>query len=111
MDRITQERIARQVIDRLGLRRAREAATYHAPPTPNPTGFEGVDEVRAGAWRARIRFSDALSGEDTRVTLGTFPEAQEAGAAYALAHVRLWGSASRYSGLLCPEVLSFLLGR
>jgi hypothetical protein len=99
--------IANRVIRKLGNRRASEAK--RTPPvgvltngqnTPNPTGFDGVDCV-GRKFRARIRFCDALSGADVRMTLGSYASAEEAGYAYCEAHTRLWGSASRYT----PEEL------
>jgi hypothetical protein len=99
--------ITNRVIRKLGTRRAAEAK--RTPPegvltngqnTPNPTGFDGVDCV-GRKYRARIRFCDALSGADVRVTLGTYGSAEEAGYAYCEAHIRLWGVASRYA----PEEL------
>lgn len=99
--------IANRVIAKLGNRRAREAkrtpeqgVLTNGANTPNPTGFDGVDPIGC-RFRARIRFCDALSGADSRVTLGTYNSAEEAGYAYCTAHIRLWGSASRYT----PEEL------
>jgi len=88
--------IANAVIAKLGHRRAREASMPLRPPVPNPTGFDGVDKL-GGRYRARIRFCDALSGKDVRLTLGMFDTAERAGYAYAAAHVKLWGAASRYT--------------
>lgn len=103
------EQIAQNVINKLGLRRAREAGKFHKSPKPSKTGFEGVDIVN-NRYRARIRFCDALSGQDVRITLGYFNTAEDAGYAYATAHISLYGAASRYSGALGSEVLDFLLG-
>lgn len=95
--------IANRVIRKLGTRRAREAKRTPPPGvltngqnTPNPTGFDGVDCI-GKKYRARIRFCDALSGNDCRVTIGTFDSAEKAGYAYCEAHTLLWGSASRYT--------------
>jgi hypothetical protein len=105
----TQERyeIANRVIRKLGNRRAREAkrtpeqgVLTNGANCINPTGFDGVDQI-GRKFRSRVRFCDALSGADCRVTIGTFDSAEEAGYAYCEAHVRLWGSASRYT----PEEL------
>jgi hypothetical protein len=105
----TQQRyaIANKVIRKLGTRRAREAkrtpkngVLTNGANCVNPTGFDGVDPI-GRKFRARVRFCDALSGADVRVTLGTYETAEEAGYAYCEAHVRLWGSASRYT----PEEL------
>ena len=104
-DRLTRERIARKAIERLGVARAREAGEPLAPPEPNKVGFPGVDAltrgkppVLTGKYRARIRFTDALSGSDTRITLGTFNCAEDAGFAYRAAHIHLWGSLSYFLG-------------
>jgi hypothetical protein len=90
--------IANSAIRKLGARRAREATRPIYPVFPNPTGFDGVDELPNGKYRARIRFCDALSGSDVRITLtskaGT---AEEAGYAYCMAHIHLWGGVSRYN--------------
>jgi len=95
--------IALRVIAKLGNRRAREAkrtpdqgVLTNGATTINPTGFDGVDAI-GRKFRARVRFCDALSGADVRVTLGTYGSAEEAGYAYCEAHIRLWGSASRYT--------------
>ncbi len=103
--------IAREAIRRLGARRALEATRPLYPPIPNPNGFDGVDKMPSGKYRARIRFSDALSGNDTRVTLGTFPTAEGAGYAYASAHVKLWGGVSRYSQDISCEKLQKIIDR
>jgi hypothetical protein len=99
--------IANKVIRKLGARRAREAkrtpdqgVLTNGQNTVNPTGFDGVDQI-GRKYRSRIRFCDALSGADVRVTLGTYGSAEEAGYAYCTAHIRLWGLASRYT----PEEL------
>jgi hypothetical protein len=94
--------ILNAVIAKLGDRRAREAKRIadgvltNGATIPNPTGFDGVDIV-GRRFRARIRYCDALTGADTRVTLGMHDTAEKAGYAYCLAHIRLWGSASRYT--------------
>jgi len=95
MTPLEREQIASKVLAKLGNRRATEASRPCQPPTPNPNGFDGVDKM-GRRFRARIRFCDALSGDDTRVTLGTFGNAEQAGFAYATAHIRLWGNHSRY---------------
>jgi hypothetical protein len=91
------------VIRKLGTRRAREAkrtpdqgVLTNGQNTPNPTGFDGVDPI-GRKFRARIRYCDALSGQDTRLTIGTFDSAESAGFAYCQAHILLWGVASRYA--------------
>jgi len=115
LTRIEQENISTAVVERLGLRRAREASLYHNPPIENPTGWEGVDQLptrqdRPSRYRARIRFCDALSGADTRVTLGTkYENAEKAGYAYGVAHIRLYGAVSRYSGAVSTDTLAFLI--
>jgi hypothetical protein len=88
--------IANGVIAKLGARRALEATRPIYPPTPNPWGFDGVDKLPSGKFRARIRFCESLSGQDSRFTLGSFPSADVAGFAYCSAHIRLWGAVSRY---------------
>jgi hypothetical protein len=95
--------IALRVIAKLGNRRAAEAkrtpqngVLTNGANCVNPTGFDGVDQI-GRKFRSRVRFCDALSGADVRVTLGTYGSAEEAGFAYCEAHVRLWGSASRYT--------------
>jgi hypothetical protein len=104
---IEKTRIANKVIRKLGARRAREAkrtpeqgVLTNGQNTANPTGFDGVDAI-GRKYRARVRFCDALSGADVRITLGTYDSAEEAGYAYCQAHIQLWGSASRYT----PEEL------
>jgi hypothetical protein len=92
---IEREEIAQSVLRKLGTRRAAEAARPCYPPIPNPHGFDGVDKS-GNKYRARIRYCDALSGKDTRITLGRFATAEQAGFAYATAHIQLWGSHSRY---------------
>lgn len=97
--------ILNKVIAKVGAKRALEAKTTKegvltiGQNIPNPYGFDGVDkpDKRSRKFRARIRFTDALSGQDVRLTLGSFDSAEEAGYAYAMAHIKLWGSASRYN--------------
>jgi hypothetical protein len=98
LSRLEKARIANQVIELLGLARALEAKGDHCSgqTKANPTGFDGVDFDR-GSYRARIRYSDCKSGQDTRKTLGRWNTAAEAGYAFAVAHTRLWGTASRYA--------------
>jgi hypothetical protein len=110
-NRIDRLAMAHEVIQRLGARRAVEASLPIKPPTPSKWGFDGVDKITRNArnFRARIRFCDALSGGDVRVTLGSFPTAETAGRAYAMAHVRLWGSVSRYCGEITTEELLLLV--
>jgi hypothetical protein len=107
--------IANAAIAKLGARRALEASRPVYPPTPNPTGFDGVDKLptrRYDRYRARIRFCNALDGCDTRITLGTkFDSAEKAGYAYAAAHVKLWGSVSRYTRDISPEELQAMIER
>jgi hypothetical protein len=104
---IEKTQIANKVIRKLGTRRAREAkrtpeqgVLTNVANCINPTGFDGVDAI-GRKYRARVRFCDALSGADCRITLGTYDSAESAGYAYCQAHIRLWGSASRYT----PEAL------
>lgn len=88
------------VLDKLGTARALEAATTHN--TPEPSQFCATDDglpvvgvdFTGGKYRARIRYCDALSGEDVRVTLIRTDSLDEAVWAYRYAHVILWGNAS-----------------
>ena len=97
--------ILNDVLRKLGARRAAEAkrtpdqgVLTNGANCVNPTGLDGVDRLPSGNYRARIRFCDALTGCDTRVTLGSkFGCAEEAGYAFCEAHILLWGSASRYT--------------
>ncbi len=89
-----------KVLERLGTARALEAAETHVPPEPSKMGVwddghpvVGVD-FTGGKYRARIRFCDALTGSDVRVTLIRTDSLDEAVWAYRYAHVALWGSAS-----------------
>jgi len=81
------------VLERLNGRRACEASITHNTPIPNKFGLIGVDFTN-GKFRARIRFCDALSGEDIRITLLRSDCADECDYAYRAAHIALWGSAS-----------------
>jgi hypothetical protein len=113
MDRIERLQIAGAIIRKLGAKRAAEASQPCKPPIPSKWGFDGVDKVTPNArgFRARIRFCDALSGEDTRITLASnYPTAEVAGMAYAMAHTRVWGAASRYSGEITTEELRLMVG-
>lgn len=98
-------------IKRLGALRAVEATKPPHPPEAPKWGFDGVDIPRKGGskFRARIRFSENLSGKDCRITLGSFDSAEAAGYAYAVAHVKLWGSFSRYVSDVSPEYLASLV--
>ncbi len=100
MNRLDRERTARKAIEKLGARRAADGTRPTKPPTPNPLGVEGVDRLPSGNYRARICFSEALSGKFTRVTLGTFADLESAGLAYRAAHVHVWGSLSYFTGEL-----------
>jgi len=95
---VERTRILNSVVQRLGTRRAREAkgTTTIGATIPNPTGFDGVDIV-GRRYRARIRYCDALTGSDTRLTLGMYDCAESAGYAFCMAHIGLWGCASRYT--------------
>jgi hypothetical protein len=88
------------VLAKLGTARALEAATTHTTPEPSKMGLAsdglpivGVD-FTGGKYRARIRYCDALSGDDVRVTLTRTDSLDEAVWAYRYAHVLLWGNAS-----------------
>ncbi len=96
MNRLEREQYARGIIERLGVRRAAMGCKPTPTPTPNPTGYDGVDLLPSGLYRARIRQCDALGGQDHRVTLGKFETAREAGKAYKKAHIELWGSLSYF---------------
>ncbi len=103
--RLDREKIARKAIAKLGVWRAKDGTHKVVPPTPNPTGFEGVDILPSGRFRARICFSSALDGQFCRITLGTYTDAEEAGLAYRAAHIHLWGSLSYFVGELTCDVL------
>jgi len=88
------------VLGKLGTARALEASDIHETPEPSKMGLAsdgkpvvGVD-FTGGKFRARIRYCDALSGEDTRITLIRTDSLDEAVWAYRYAHVALWGNAS-----------------
>ena len=95
MSRLDREQLAQGIIRRLGIRRAARGCKPHTPTT-NPTGYDGIDRLSNGLYRARIRQCDALGGQDHRVTLGKFETAREAGKAYKKAHIELWGSLSYF---------------
>ena len=93
-------RVLNSVLEKLGAARALEAADTHNTPEPSKMGLApdgkpivGVDYT-GGKYRARIRYCDALNGEDTRITLIRTDSLDEADYAYRAAHVALWGSAS-----------------
>jgi hypothetical protein len=86
-------KVLNEVLRKLGTARALEAAETHETPVPNRYGCVGVD-FTGGKYRARIRYCDALSGQDVRVTLIRTDCLEEAAWAYRYAHVALWGSAS-----------------
>ncbi len=90
--------VARKAIENLGARRARDGQSVNVPPEPNKTGFDGVDQLPSGSYRARIRFCNALTGEDTRLSLGAYKSAEAAGLAYRSAHLHLWGALSYFVG-------------
>ena len=87
--------VAIAVVEKLGAARAKDGAHIHSGGHDNKVGYAGVDFPAGGRkFRARIRFMDSLSGNDTRVTLGRFDNAEDAGYAYKVAHVALWGALS-----------------
>jgi len=97
---LARAKVLNEVLKRLGSARAREAGNTHNTPEPNSFGLApdglpivGVD-FTGGKYRARIRFCEALSGQDTRLTLLRTDSLAEATLAYRLAHVALWGAAS-----------------
>lgn len=99
-DETMRAKVLNEVLGRLGTARALEAAEAAKTPEPNKFGFSadgkpviGVD-FTGGKYRARIRYCDALSGRDVRVTLLRTSCLGEAVWAYRYAHVALWGSAS-----------------
>ena len=100
MSRLEREQHARGIIERLGVLRAAMGCKPTPTPTPNPTGYDGVDLLPSGLYRARIRHCNALMGHDKRVTLGKYNTAREAGKAYRTAHIALWGSLSYFTGEL-----------
>ncbi len=104
-NRLDREKIAGEAIARLGVQRAKDGTHKTEPPTPSPTGFEGVDLLPSGKYRARISFSSALDGKFSRVTLGLHTSAEEAGLAYRAAHIHLWGALSYFVGELSCEAL------
>ena len=121
---VIRAKVLNEVIGRLGADRAVEANRKVGPiasnpsglgPKDNPTGFEGVDEIpsRIGRrFRARIRYCSALQGRDVRITLTSRAgDAEEAGFYFAAAHVRLWGSASRFAPDFSAGELEKLLYR
>jgi hypothetical protein len=92
--------VLNDVLNRLGATRAVEASETHETPEPSKMGYAadgkpivGVD-LHHGKYRARIRYCDALSGRDVRVTLIRTECLEDAAWAYRYAHVALWGSAS-----------------
>lgn len=108
LDRAT---VLNRVLDKLGALRALEANDTHDTPEPSRFGLwddglpvVGVDET-GGKYRARIRFCDALSGQDTRITLIRTDSLDEAVMAYRYAHVALWGSASWAA---CDDIMDAL---
>ena len=107
IDKIRRQQIAREVISKLGCQRAKDGTHPTVPPIANKVGFAGVDYTN-GSFRARIRFCNALSGKDTRITLGRFDTPAEAGFAYAAAHVVLWGSLSYFVREITAEDLSII---
>lgn len=93
MNQLDKAIILNEVLARLGTARALEASETHAMPEPNKFGVVGVDFTN-GKFRARIRYCDALSGQDVRLTLLRTNDLDSAAYAYRVAHVALWGAAS-----------------
>lgn len=87
--------IAVEVVKRLGTARAKDGTHPVVPPIANKVGFEGVYLDR-GKYRSRIRYCAALNARDTRLNLGRWDSAADAGYAYAVAHVGLWGALSYF---------------
>jgi hypothetical protein len=91
--------IAVAVIKALGASRAKDGTHIHSGGPENKTGYAGVDLPKGSRkYRARICFMDSLSGAYNRLTLGRFDDAEDAGYAYKVAHVALWGSLSCFVG-------------
>ena len=102
--------IANEAIRRLGYARALEAGNPQETPEPNKFGVVGVD-LTGGKYRARIRVCNALSGQDTRVTLGRFDSIAKAAWAYKAAHIALWGAMSWAAADLSRAAIAFLQGQ
>jgi hypothetical protein len=92
---VTRLDIACNVLARLGKYRAIEAGKQQSPPIENPLGegYIGVDQV-GKKYRARIGVCTALEGDNRRISLGRYDDADSAAFAYRIAHVALYGSYS-----------------
>jgi hypothetical protein len=95
MNALELARLENDVRARLGNARATEASRPQMPSggLPFGPGYLGVDRDR-GKYRARIRYCNALSGQDTRKTLYRGTDIEAAAHAYRYAHVLLWGNCS-----------------
>jgi hypothetical protein len=98
-------KVLNEMIAKVGTARALEAGEPNVTPEPNKWGVVGVDYT-GGKFRARIRYCDALTGQDVRITLIRTDSLEEADYAYRAAHVLLWGSAS----WACDDDFRGLLG-
>jgi hypothetical protein len=107
----TRRATAYSIIAKLGARRAAQGLQEPHPPENPKYGFEGVDIPRKGGskYRARIRFCDALSGDDVRIGQCGFDTPEEASEWVGVAHVLVWGALSRYADEFEPELLAELI--
>lgn len=106
----TRMAIARDVLAKLGTRRAAQGLQPSHPPESPKWGFEGVDRPHKGRpkYRARIRFCDAAAGKDVRISSTGYDDPADAGYWYMCAHIRAWGALSHFAAEVTPKMLTFL---
>jgi hypothetical protein len=92
--RYSPSQLAALLIAKLGKDRATELGSEPSAPYESALGLpRGVDKP-SRRYRARLSYSSALSGKFTRITLGSFDCAEDAGEAYRMAHAFLYGKLS-----------------
>lgn len=103
--------IARDMLVKLGTRAAALGLHPSSPPESPKWGYEGVDKPnkKVAKYRARIRFCDASTGKDIRISSTGYDDPADAGYWYMCAHIRAWGALSYYAKEIHPKMLTFLL--
>ena len=103
--------IARKAIAKLGVRAAMLKTRPNRPPEPPKWGWEGVDQPVKGVekYRARIRFCDASTGSDVRISSTGYDNPADAGYWYMCAHIKAWGTLSYFVNEIDPDMVAFLL--
>ena len=103
--------IARDAITKLGVRAALLGTRPNTPPESPKWGYEGVDRPHkeVAKYRARIRFCDASTGSDVRISSTGYDDPSDAGYWYMCAHIKAWGTLSYFVNEIGEKMVAHLL--